>query len=164
MPFTIKQERLLELIPRLRRYARALLGDRAAADELVQETLKRASSSLDLALEAGDLRARVFALMHAIYVSDMRALQADDAEEVEEGSPGGPPLGPLQLRDLERALAQLGAEQRSVLLLVTLEGLSYEQVAGMLGISVGTVIARLARARRRLRSLLLAARKLTVVK
>ena len=130
----------------------------------MQETLTRASSSLDLTLQAGDLRAGVFALMHAIYVSDMRALQAADAEEEDDAAPGGPPLGPLQLRDLERALAQLGAEQRSVLLLVTLEGLGYEEVARMLGISVGTVIARLARARRRLRALLLAARKLTVVK
>lgn len=120
--------------------------------------------ALDLSLESGDLRARVFALMHAIYVSDMRAMHADDADEADDVASGGPPLGPLQLRDLERALAQLGAEQRSVLLLVTLEGLGYEEIAGMLGISVGTVIARLARARRRLRALLLAARKLTVVK
>jgi RNA polymerase sigma-70 factor (ECF subfamily) len=104
--------------------------------------------------------------MHAIYARDMRSQNADNGvdDPAPEPAPGSGPIGPLQLRELERALAQLGPEQRSVLLLVTLEGMSYEQVASSLGVSVGTVIARLARARRKLRALLLAAPKLTVVK
>lgn len=160
-----KHRRLADLIPRLRRYARALLADPAAADELVRQTLVRAASELDIEPPSADLRGWVFALMHAIYARDMRAMHADDAEEPgAEPAPAGPLMGPLQLRDLERALAQLPPEQRAVLLLVTLEGMGYEEVARLLGISVGTVIARLARARRKLRALLLAAPKLTVVK
>ena len=150
----------------MRRYARGLLADPAAADELVRQTLIRAASELDLDAPASELRGRVFALMHATYTRDMRSVHSDDGldDAGSEPPPGSAPIGPLQLRDLERALAQLGPEQRSVLLLVTLEGMSYEEVARSLGISIGTVIARLARARRKLRSLLLAAPKLTVVK
>ena len=163
---TDKQRRLAELIPRLRRYARALLGELAAADDLVQRTLARASSQLELDRVEDDLRAWVFAMMHDIYVAEMRARHAGDPGEELNADPAPcPPLGgPLLLRELERALAKLGAEQRSVLLLVVLEGLSYDEVASMLGVSVGTVIARLSRARRKLRAHVLADRKLTVVK
>jgi RNA polymerase sigma-70 factor, ECF subfamily len=163
---TDKQQRLIDLIPRLRRYARALLGEAAAADGLVQRTLAHASSALDLFPEEGELRAWVFAMMHDIYVNEMRARHAGDPDEEHDADPaaGAPLGGPLLLRDLERALAKLGAEQRSVLLLVTLEGMNYDEVARVLGISIGTVIARLSRARRKLRALVLADRKLTVVK
>lgn len=105
-------------------------------------------------------------MMHDIYVDDMRARHAGDPvdEQNADPAPCAPLGGPLLLRDLERALAKLGAEQRSVLLLVVLEGMSYDEVARMLGVSVGTVIARLSRARRKLRALVLADRKLSVVK
>jgi RNA polymerase sigma-70 factor (ECF subfamily) len=142
------------------------LGQLAPADELVQKTLARASSELELYPGGDDLRAWVFAAMHDIYVSDMRALHAGDPVEEQSAETAASPVpgGPLLLRDLERALAQLDAEQRSVLLLVVLEGMGYEEVARMLGVSVGTVVARLSRARRKLRAILLAERKLTVVK
>jgi RNA polymerase sigma factor (sigma-70 family) len=141
------------------------LGQLAPADELVQKTLARASSELELYPDGDDLRAWVFAAMHDIYVRDMRALHAGDPVEEQSAETAASPVpGPLLLRDLERALAQLDAEQRSVLLLVVLEGMGYEEVARMLDVSVGTVVARLSRARRKLRAILLAERKLTVVK
>ena len=72
----------------------------------------------------------------------------------------------LLVRDLDRSIALLPAEQRAVLLLVTLEDMSYEEVAGTLGIPVGTVMSRLSRAREKLRAMMLgqAAAKLKVVK
>ena len=131
----------------------------------MRQTLVRAAAELDVEPPADDLRGWVFALMHVIYAREMRTAHADDGiDEPGQEPAGGGPIGPLQLRELERALAQLRPDQRSVLLLVTLEGMSYEEVARSLGISVGTVIARLTRARRKLRALLLAAPKLTVVK
>ncbi len=73
----------------------------------------------------------------------------------------------LVLRDLDRAIARLPADQRAVLLLVTLEEMSYEEVARTLGIPIGTVMSRLSRAREKLRAMMLgqgAATKLKVVK
>jgi RNA polymerase sigma-70 factor, ECF subfamily len=140
------EQRLVEFIPRLRRYARALVGDAGAADDLVQETLARARAKLDLYREGTDLRAWLFTVMHTIHVKNMRAAHTGDP--IEE-----PEL--LLVRDLEQAIGSLSAEERSVLLLVTLEGMTYEDVARTLGIPAGTVVSRLSRARKRLRALML---------
>jgi RNA polymerase sigma-70 factor, ECF subfamily len=161
-----KQPRLAELIPRLRRYARALVGDAAAADDLVQGTLARARAKLDLYREGTDLRAGLFTVMHDIYANNMRATHASEPTEEEDSDaavcvPQGDPLG---VRDLERAMARLTLEQRSVLLLVTLEDMSYDDVARTLGIPASTVISRLSGARGKLRSLLLGDAKLKIVK
>ena len=70
-------ERLVELIPRLRRYARALVGDRATADDLVQDTLERAWAKLHLYRRGTDLRAWLFTVMHNVHVNRVRAARAD---------------------------------------------------------------------------------------
>ncbi|MDA8107641.1 MAG: sigma-70 family RNA polymerase sigma factor [Betaproteobacteria bacterium] len=150
-------QRLLELIPRLRRYARALVGDRAAADDLVQDTLERAWSRLHLFRPGSDLRAWLFTVMHNVHVNQVRAARA--AEPIDEDMPElaqrAPQHDALVVRDLERSLARLPIEQREVLLLVALEDLSYEEAARTLGIPIGTVMSRLARAREKLRAMLL---------
>src|SRR3979411_2719844 len=71
-------ERLVDLIPRLRRYARALVSDRASADDLVQDTLERAWSKLHLYRRGTDLRAWLFTVMHNVHVNKVRATRATD--------------------------------------------------------------------------------------
>jgi len=161
-------ERLVELIPRLRRYARALAGDRATADDLVQDTLERAWSKLHLYRRGTDLRAWLFTVMHNVHVNRVRAARPTDP--IDEGMPElatrAPQGDALLVRDLDRAIARLPDEQRAVLLLVALEDLSYEEVAQSLAIPIGTVMSRLSRARDKLRAIMMggAAAKLKVVR
>lgn len=162
-------QRLVELIPRLRRYARALVGDRSAADDLVQDTLERAWAKLHLYRRGTDLRAWLFTVMHNVHVNKVRAARAtdsleDDMPELAQRAAQG---DALLVRDLERSIARLPAEQRAVLLLVTLEEMSYDDVARTLGIPIGTVMSRLSRAREKLRAMMLGqgmAAKLKVVR
>ena len=149
-------ESIVELIPRLRRYARALSGDRAAADDLVQDTLERAWAKLHLYRRGTDLRAWLFTVMHNVYVNQLRAarpvVQLD--EDMPELSQPGRESDGLELRDLDLAIRRLPPDQREVLLLVVLEDMRYDEAAGTLGIPIGTVMSRLARARERLRAML----------
>lgn len=162
-------ERLVDLIPRLRRYARALVGDRAAADDLVQDTLERAWAKLHLYRRGTDLRAWLFTVMHNVHVNKVRSTRVTDTldDEMPELALRPPQGDALVVRDLDRAIALLPSEQRAVLLLVTLEDMSYDEVARSLGIPIGTVMSRLSRARDKLRALMLgqgATAKLKVVK
>jgi RNA polymerase sigma factor (sigma-70 family) len=162
-------ERLVELIPRLRRYARALAGDRASADDLVQDTLERAWAKLHLYRRGTDLRAWLFTVMHNVHVNKRRTAKPtesldDQAVELAQRAVQG---DSLVVRDLDRAIALLPSEQRAVLLLVTLEEMSYEEVARTLSIPMGTVMSRLSRAREKLRQMLLGSTpsaKLKIVK
>ncbi|MBI4190648.1 MAG: sigma-70 family RNA polymerase sigma factor [Betaproteobacteria bacterium] len=145
-------------IPRLRRYARALTGEHAAADDLVQDTLERALSKFHLWRPGSNMRAWVFTIMHNVYVNQLRARiarperESDDAAfEVQVRADQD---DALEIRDLHQALRQLPDEQREVLLLVGLEQLTYGETAKVLGIPIGTVMSRLARGRERLRAAL----------
>ena len=150
-------QRLVELIPRLRRYARALVGDRATADDLVQDTLERAWAKLHLYRRGTDLRAWLFTVMHNVHVNRVRATRPTDLleEEMPELAQRASQSDGLVVRDLDRAIARLPAEQRAVLLLVTLEDMSYEEVARTLDVPIGTVMSRLSRAREKLRMMML---------
>ena len=148
---------ILTELPRLRRYARALVGDRAAADDLVQDTLERAWSRFAQWRAGSDLRAWLFSIMHNLRVDQLRrpglnALPMDDEELMVPTR--ATQSDHLEVVDLEAALARLPEEQRAVLLLVALEDMSYEEVAAALGIPMGTVMSRLARGRERLRLIL----------
>jgi RNA polymerase sigma-70 factor (ECF subfamily) len=147
---------LIELIPRLRRYARALVGERATADDLVQDTLERAWSKLHLYRRGTDLRAWLFTVMHNVHVNRLRAARPADPleDEMPELAQRATQGDALLVRDLERAVAALPEGQRQVLLLVALEDLSYEETARVLDIPIGTVMSRLARAREKLRSMM----------
>jgi RNA polymerase sigma factor (sigma-70 family) len=162
-------ERLVDLIPRLRRYARALVSDRASADDLVQDTLERAWAKLHLYRRGTDLRAWLFTVMHNVHVNKVRATRATDSldDEMPELAQRAIQGDALMVRDLDRSISLLPVEQRSVLLLVTLEDMSYEEVARTLSIPIGTVMSRLSRAREKLRAMMLGhspASKLKVVK
>lgn len=161
-------QRLVDLIPRLRRYARALVNDHASADDLVQDTLERAWAKLHLYRRGTDLRAWLFTVMHNVHVNKVRSARATDPldDEMPELAQRAAQGESLVVRDLDRAIARLPDEQRAVLLLVTLEEMSYDQVARALGIPIGTVMSRLSRAREKLRAMMLgqSAAKLKVVK
>ena len=147
---------IVVLIPRLRRYARALAGDRSAAEDLVQDTLERAWSKFHLYRRGTDLRAWMFTVMHNVYVNQLRAARHNvplDDEMPELARPARE-MDTLVLRDLDAAIRRLPAEQREVLLLVALEDMSYDQAAQALEIPIGTVMSRLARAREKLRVML----------
>jgi RNA polymerase sigma-70 factor (ECF subfamily) len=148
-------------IPGLRRFAQALLrGDRERADDLVQDTLERALSSWHLRRVESELRGWLYTILYNRFLSDRERRKrrtAYDAlsEIVEDELPGveGGQHSALEYRDFLRAFATLPAEQRSVLLLVAVEDLSYEEAAQVLGVPIGTVMSRLSRGRERLRRL-----------
>ncbi len=146
---------ILAELPRLRRYARAMLGDRAAADDLVQDTLERAWSRIAQWRAGSDLRAWLFGIMHNLRVDQLRRnglpTTSLDEEEVAEVPVRPTQSDLLEVMDLESALRQLPDEQREVLLLVALEEMSYADIAASLGIPIGTVMSRLSRGRERLR-------------
>jgi RNA polymerase sigma-70 factor (ECF subfamily) len=145
-------------IPRLRRYARALTRDVVTADDLVQDCLTRALGKLHLWQQGSDLRAWLFTILHNQYVNHIRrAVREGTAVGLNESEPllsRAPQQGKrLELRDLERAIAKLPDEQRTVILLVGLEGMRYEEVAAVLDVPVGTIRSRLSRGRGALRRL-----------
>ena len=150
-------QQLLSWVPRLRRYARALVGHRGDADDLVQDTLERAWSKGALWPGVSDMRAWLFALMHNLHADGLRRPQLR-TDPLDDGTPDVPVAAAqddrLALLDLEAALQLLPAEQREVLLLVALEDMSYAEVAQTLAVPIGTVMSRLSRGRERLRQLL----------
>jgi len=145
-------------IPGLRRFARVLLrGDRERADDLVQDCLERALSRWHLRRVEGDLRSWLCTILYNRFLTDRHrerrrgvhdALMAIEAEL--PGVDGGQE-GALTHRDLMRAFAELPEEQRSVLFLIGVEDLSYEEAARVLRVPIGTVMSRLSRGRERLR-------------
>jgi len=146
------------LIPRLRRYARALTRDVGTADELVQDCLGHALGKIHLWEEGTDLRAWLFTILHNRHVSLVRRAARERATiELQKCRPR-PTLAPdqvtrLELRDLQRAFAKLPEEQRSAILLVGLEGMRYDEAASVVNVPVGTVRSRVARGRESLRVL-----------
>ena len=148
---------ITQQIPRLRRYARALTGERAAADDLVQDTLERALSRFHLWRRGSDLRAWLFTIMHNIFINQVRSRSRYPHEPFDEPAADAMHYREpdwSELRDIGAALARLPAEQRTVVLLVGLEQFTYEEAARVLEVPIGTVMSRLSRARERLRVLL----------
>jgi RNA polymerase sigma-70 factor (ECF subfamily) len=143
-------------IPSLRRYARVLTRNAAASEDLVQDCVARALSRTHLWRRGTDLRAWLFTIMHNQYVNNVRrGIRQGRAVGLCEHEPrlSTPPTQTtrLEIRDLDRGLAKLPEEQRSVMRLIALEGLPYEEVAEILEIPVGTVRSRLSRGRESLR-------------
>ena len=145
---------IVPYIPNLRRYARALVGDREGADDLVQDTLERAVRKFHL-WKPGDLRAWLFSIMHNVFVNQLKARRI--VYEVEIDETFAAPMSSVtstDLMDLDRALGQISPDQREVVLLVALEDMTYAEVGRSLGIPIGTVMSRLSRGRERLRRLI----------
>jgi RNA polymerase sigma-70 factor (ECF subfamily) len=127
----------------------------------VQDTLERAWSKFHLYRRGTDLRAWLFTVMHNVYVNQLRATRPAAAarREMPELAQPARETDTLVLRDLDAAIRRLPPDQREVLLLVALEDMSYDEAAGALGIPIGTVMSRLARAREKLRTMLSGCRR-----
>lgn len=142
-------------IASLRRYARALAGNPADADDLVQESLQKALVYLRSGREIKHMRSYLFTILHNVRVSRLRK---------ESNFSGQVPLDSVadflsvpanqahraELEALMAALDELAEEQRQVVLLICLEGFSYREAATIMGVPIGTVMSRLARARKAL--------------
>ncbi|SMF91820.1 RNA polymerase sigma-70 factor, ECF subfamily [Azospirillum oryzae] len=148
-------ELLEPLIPALRRYARSLLRDRTAADDLVQDCLERAIAHWSQRRVGGDTRSWVFTILHNLAMTELkrRAPRSSDISvESAENWLSTPPSQEdgLHHRALLHALAALPEDQRAVILLVSIEDLSYADAAKVLDVPIGTVMSRLSRAREKL--------------
>ena len=143
------------LIPGLRRYARALVHNRTAADDLVRDCLQRAVSRW-CARDDGNVRAWLFTILHNLAIGQFREAPTRGRQDLFEKTKEDD-SGEAAAQDQSRTsravlntLANLPIEQQAVLLLVTVEDLSYADTAEVLAIPVGTVMSRLSRTRGRL--------------
>ena len=144
---------IVPYIPNLRRYARALVGDREGADDLVQDTLERAVRKFHL-WRPGDLRAWLFSIMHNVFVNQLKARKVAYEVEMDEIAAPMSSVTSTDLMDLDRALSAISPDQREVVLLIALEDMTYAEVGRALGIPIGTVMSRLSRGREKLRRLM----------
>jgi RNA polymerase sigma-70 factor (ECF subfamily) len=147
-------QQLVELLPRLRRFARALTRSDADADDLSQAAIERALLHEASWLPGTRLDSWLFRIAQNLWRDELRAHRRR-AEPLEEDSLVGEDgrvsfHRQLEVREVSRAFDQLPEEQRVVMALVVLEGMRYEEAAHTLGLPVGTVMSRLARARSRL--------------
>ena len=145
-------------VPALRRYARALTRNADRADDLVQDCLERAIRKRSLFAPTGPLQAWLFRLLINLWRNDLRFERRRGDHVPIDSLVSEPSVAPAQpgriaLAEMSRAIDQLPDEQREALLLVVLEGVSYEEAAGILEIPAGTLMSRLSRARAALRQL-----------
>ncbi|CAD6558776.1 sigma-70 family RNA polymerase sigma factor [Paraburkholderia sabiae] len=149
---------VISWLPQLRRYARALTGDPAWADDLVQDTAERALARWKGFRPDSNLRAWLLTILRHLYIDQLRvrreiAVDDESAPWRNLEAPRGEVDG-LVLRDVQRALYCLPVEQREVMLLICVEELSYQEASVALGVPIGTVMSRLSRAREHMRALL----------
>ena len=138
-------------IPALRRYARALTRDAETADDIVQDTLVRALRSEHL-FHGGDVRAWLYTILTNLNRNRLRSISRRPTLtpiKDSDAAMSGPDTG---TRDIANALESLAEEQRTALLLVVLEGLTYREVAEVQGVPIGTIMSRLARARMQIKA------------
>jgi RNA polymerase sigma-70 factor (ECF subfamily) len=151
---------ILAEIPRLRRYARALLRDRDAADDLVQDSLERALVRLDNWRTGDSPRRWLFTIMHHLFIDQMRKvkrrgeasmLQIEGSEAMSLPSHQAEDVASREILD---ALQAISPDRRAAILMVAVEGFSYAEAANVLGVPAGTLMSRIARGRDELRALL----------
>jgi RNA polymerase sigma-70 factor (ECF subfamily) len=145
---------MIRLLPRLRAFARSLTRAADQADDLVQQTCERALRNLDGYQPGTRLDSWMFRIMRNLWIDGHRARRPEDPiDEIEATSPIAGVDGrtvveaSLELSAVRRAMDRLPEEQRSVLMLVCVEGMRYREVAEALSIPEGTVMSRLSRAR-----------------
>lgn len=152
------QDRLCELLPRLRRFARALAGDPGDADDLVQVALERALVRSPQWRPDGSLEAWVFGIIRNAWIDELRARRR--RHQVFAPEEAGEHVGVATVDDqaaaisVRAAVSRLTQEQREVVALVLVEGLAYREAAAVLDVPIGTVTSRLARAREALQDML----------
>lgn len=147
-----------EHVPALLRYARSLLRDDSAAEDLVHDALVLAYAHADQYRPERSLRTWLFSILHNRFVSDVRQRGVRDRHLaamtlLPPETPSSEQETRLRLSEVERSLLELSDDQRAALHLVVCEGLSYQEAALALSIPIGTLISRISRARTRLREL-----------
>jgi RNA polymerase sigma-70 factor, ECF subfamily len=146
-------DQLIAVLPRLRRFARGLTGSAADADDLVQAACERALARQHQFQEGTRFDSWMFRIVQTIWIDQIRAreVRKEDGDVAEDRLGSDEPVrrveARLQLGEVRRAVDLLPADQRAVLLLVTVDGLSYKEAAEVLQVPVGTVMSRLARGR-----------------
>lgn len=155
-PSTDVRHQIAALLPRLRRFARVLARTREDADDLVQAAIEKALVRTDQWAPGTRLDSWMFRIMQNAWIDEVRSRQRRGETFVpeEEGEHVGVSTTDAQIDAIavRKAVAQLGEDQRVVVGLVLVEGLSYDEAAQVLGIPVGTVTSRLARAREALQA------------
>lgn len=153
-----KRGAILAELPRLRRYARALVRDRDSADDLVQDCIEKALARLDNWQTGENPRRWLFTIMHHIFVDQLRKVKrrgetAPMTAKQENAYAMQPTqLETLQAREVLDALQMIDPDRRSALVLVAVEGMTYAEAATVLGIPAGTLMSRIARGREELRA------------
>lgn len=146
-------DQLVALLPRLRRYARGLTGSATEADDLVQAGCERALVRSHQFQEGTRLDSWMFRIMQTIWIDQIRSrkVRKEDPEIEDDRLGTDEPVrraeARLSLEEVRRAVSHLPEEQRSALMLVTVEGLSYKEAAEVCKVPIGTIMSRLARAR-----------------
>ncbi len=150
---------LVALLPRLRRFALTLTRSQNLADDMVQIACEKALLNAESWTPGTRLDAWVFRILHNSWIDHLRHHKVDGMLDdvgnyedrlMDQGNGENQIISKLTLADVERAIAELPAEQREVLVLVCVEDLAYREAAEILGVPIGTVMSRLARARKRI--------------
>jgi RNA polymerase sigma-70 factor (ECF subfamily) len=154
------EEELVALLPRLRRFARALCHDVDTADDLVQAACERALNAAASFAPGTRLDSWMCRILQNLWIDRCRSaasrgphVDLDAALELQGADGRRDTEAQLMLARVRLAIAELPEEQRLVLALVSIEGLSYRDAAEQIGVPIGTVMSRLARARARLMAL-----------
>ncbi len=152
------RDQLQAAIPELRAFARGLSGDRDVADDLVQETMLKAWIARGRFHAGTNFKAWTFTILRNYYFTQVRRRRfvgewSDLVADRVLAAPAGQDRT-VELRDVIRALQQISADQREAIILVAAAGMSYEEVAEVTGVMLGTVKSRVSRARSALEKLL----------
>jgi RNA polymerase sigma-70 factor (ECF subfamily) len=152
------RDQLVTLLPRLRRFARALSRNVHDADDLVQVSVERALLHLDQLRPEARLDSWMFGIVRNAWIDETRSRRRRDQllapEELGEHVADSSSEAPMQRLSIEAALERLPEEQRLAVVLVLVEGLAYKEAAAVLEVPIGTVTSRLARGREALEALL----------
>jgi RNA polymerase sigma-70 factor, ECF subfamily len=146
-------DQLIAVLPRLRRFARGLAGSAVEADDLVQAACERALARRQQFQEGTRFDSWMFRIVQTIWIDQIRArdVRKEDGALVDGQHGSDEPVrrveARLSLGEVRRAVERLPLDQRTALLLVAVEGLSYKEAAAVAAVPVGTIMSRLARAR-----------------
>ncbi len=158
---SIEHSQLVELLPRLKRYALSLAGSVSDGEDLLHSTIERALAKADQFSEGTNLDRWMFRICKNLWMDEWRSKkrrreeQLSDAPHMEPWTDGERHATiSIQLTEMTQTLSRLREEHREILMLVVVEGYSYKEVSSMLDIPIGTVMSRLARARQHLSDLI----------
>jgi RNA polymerase sigma-70 factor, ECF subfamily len=146
---------MVALLPRLRRFSIGLAGNVADADDLLQSAVEKALVKISQFERGTRLESWLFRIIQTTWIDSRRrayrrevGMEAEVMEHLPSAAPHDESQTRHSLTDVQKALARLPDEQRSTVILVLVEGYSYEEAASMTGVPIGTVMSRISRARR----------------